>query len=257
VLALAGARRVQRLRAAARMSGAPSLAIVPWGVLVESEERSQALHWAAIDRVKADTYYGKDLGTPTTRYSLVTIDTPHERLVGRAAGAVSLDRLLVHLDAYASEAAHRVALDLDGTTAGDGPSEPTCEPLISAARVFVASGSASERLELSSMGYRLAGSHAGGPRAVDVLRRVLSDRTPRPNDPRPFAAVVAAEIRAFPVVDELIELVQSPHPIVAAVAKVAAVKLGVPQARVGVLTEVEPFLRQRDVETLAAWGSSA
>jgi hypothetical protein len=256
VLATAAARRVHRLRSAARESCPPTLAIVPWGVLVESEERSRALHWAAIERVKTDTFYGKDLGTPTTRYSLVTIETPHERLVGRVDGSVSLDRLLVHLGAYASEASHDVALDLDGDSSGDGPSEPMCEPLLSAARAWVASGTASGRLDLPALGYRAMGAHAGSARAVDVLRSVLRDRTPRAKDPRPFAAVVAAELHAVPLIDELVELVQSPHPIVAAVAKVAATKLGVAHARVGALDEVEPFLSNRDVEALAEWRES-
>jgi hypothetical protein len=251
------ARRVRRLRAAALESCPPSLAIVPWGVLVETEDKSRALHWAAIDRVKTDTFYGKDLGTPTARYSLVTIETPHECLVGRVSESVSLDRLLVHLDAYANEASHSVALDLDGDSWGDGPSEPTCEPLISAARAYVASGTASGRLDLPAFGYREAGARVDSPRAIDVLRSVLRDRTARARDPRPFAAVVAAELHAFPLVDELVELVQSPHPVVAAVAKVAATKLGAAQARVGVLDEVEPFLMNRDVEALAEWRAAA
>jgi len=253
VLGALAVRRVRRLRAAARESCPPSLAIVPWGVLVETEDRSRALHWAAIERVKTDTFYGKDLGTPTARYSLVTIETPHERLVGRVAESVSLDRLLVHLDAYASEASHSVALDLDGDSWGENPSEPTCEPLISAARAYVASGKASGRLDLPAFGYRGACGCADSPRAVDVLRGVLRDRTARARDPRPFAAVVAAEIHAVPLVEELVELVQSPHPVVAAVAKVAAAKLGAAQARAGVLDEVEPFLMNRDVEALAEW----
>jgi len=256
VLAASAVRRVRRLRAAARASTPPSLAIVPWGVLVESEDRSSALHWAGIDRVETNVVYGRDLGTPTTRYSLVTIETAHERLVGRAAGGVSLERLLIHLEAYAREASHVVALDLDGECATDGPSEPTCESLLSSARAYVASGMASNRLELPARSYRENGAPAG-QKAVDVLRAVLRDRTARLIDPRPFAAVVAAEIHAAPLIDELVELVQSPHPVVAAVAKVAASKLGVSIARVGALDEVEPFLLRRDVEALAAWGNLA
>jgi hypothetical protein len=256
VLAASAAYRVRRLRAAARQSSPPLLAIVPWGVLVESEDRSSALHWAGIDKVETDVVYGRDLGTPTTRYSLVTIETAHERLVGRAAGAVCLERLTIHLPAYAREASHVVALDLDGECAADGPSEPTFEPLLSSARAYVASGMASDRLELPARSYRQNGA-PGGARAVDVLGAVLRDRTAHAVDPRPFAAVVAAEIGATPLVDDLIDLVQSPHPVVAAVAKVAATRLGVCKTRVGALDEVEPFLLRRDADALAAWGDVA
>jgi hypothetical protein len=257
VLAAVAVRRVRNLRTAARESTPPSLAIVPWGVLVESEDRSSALHWAAIDRVETDTFYGRDLGTPTTRYSLVTIETAHERLVGRVPGAVSLERLVVHLPAYAEEASHVVALDLDGEQRGEGPSEPACEPLLSSARAYVASGLGTGRLDLPARSYRENGGYPPPEhQAVEVLRAILVDRTARDVDPRPFAAVVAAEIGAAVLAPELVELVQSPHPIVAAVAKVAASKLGVPIARVGALEEVEPFLLRRDAEALAAWGGS-
>jgi hypothetical protein len=253
MLAGAAVRRVRALRAAAREATPPSLAIVPWGVLVDSDERSRALHWAGIARVYTDVIYGRDLGTPTTRYSRVTIETAHERLVGRAEGAVSLERLFIHLGAYAKEASHRVALDLDGERSAEGPTEPSFEPLLSSARAYVGSASASGRLDLPALSYRESGAQAGSARAVEVLRRVLRDRTARTVDPRAFAAVLAAEIHAVELVDDLVDLVQSPHPVIAAVAKVAAGKLGVARARVGALEEVEPFLAKRDVEALASW----
>lgn len=253
VLASAAIRRVRNVRAVARDGSPPVLAIVPWGVLVDAEDRSRALHWAAIDRVRTHVVYGRDLGTPTTRYSRVTIETAHERFVGRAEGAVSLERLLVYLNAYTREAAHRIALDLDGERSADGPAEPSVEPLLSSARAYVVSGTALGRLHLPAMSYRAAGARAGSPRAVEVLRTALRDRIVRQVDPRAFAAVLAAEIHAVELVDDLLELVQSPHPVIAAVAKVAARKLGAARARVGALEEVEPFLMRRDVEALSSW----
>jgi hypothetical protein len=229
------------------------MAIVPWGVLIESESRARVLHWPGIKRIQIQMIHGSDQGTPTTRFSFVTIETATERLAGRAFGGVSLERLVVHLDAYACEAGHRIALDLDGDSWGDGPSEPDCEPLLSAARAWIDSARAIDRLDLPAAGYRQTSAHGGSPRAIEVLRQVLRDRTSHEVDPRPFAAVVAAELRATELADDLVELVQSPHPVVAAVAKVAARKLGVAKARTGALDEVEPFLLRRDLETLAAW----
>jgi hypothetical protein len=247
VLGLGARRSVQGLAERSEM------AIVPWGVLVESEARARVLHWPGIKRVQIQMIHGRDQGTPTTRFSFVTIETTGERLAGRAFGGVSLERLVVHLDAYACEAGHKVALDLDGYRAGEGPSEPDCEPLLSAARAWISSATASHTLDLPAAGYRQASASGGSPRAVEVLRGVLRDRTARQVDPRPFAAVVAAELRATELIDDLLVLVQSPHPVVAAVAKVAARKLGVARARTGTLDEVEPFLLRRDVEALSAW----
>jgi hypothetical protein len=247
------ARLLSWARARARGSGRPGMAIVPWGVIIESEDRSRILRWPGVTRVRVQAVHGVDLGTPITRYSTVIVETPRERYVGRGPGMLSLDRLMVHLDDYAREASHRIALDLDGSRPGEGPSEPDVELVLSAARAFMATSLAARRLDMEIGGYRDSGVHGATPRATAELSAVLRDRTAREVDPRPFAAVLAAELRATGVTDDLVELVQSPLPLLAAFAKVAAIKLGVARARVGALDEVEPFLLRRDVEALAAW----
>lgn len=229
------------------------MAIVPWGVLVDPEERSRVIRWAGVKSVEVSMVHGRDQPTPTTLWSFVTIDTGRERLTGRTAGAVSLDRLLVHLDAYADEASHAVALDLDGAQRGGGPLDPDVEPLLHAARAYVDSAPASERLELPPGDYRHAAGRVAGPATVAHLRKVLRDRTPHAVDPRPFAAVLAVELAAHDLGDDLLALVQSPHPVLAAVARAAARKLGVATARVGALDEIAPFLNARDVEALTVW----
>lgn len=229
-----------------------ALAIVPWGVVIETAQRTRILHWPAVARVHVQSVHGRDQGTPTTRYSLVTLETSHESFIGRGPGSVPLDRLAAHLAAYAEESSHRIALDLDGTISGEGPSEPDAELLLSAARAYLESGSAAGRLDLP-VGYRRNATSAASRRAEKELSSVLRDRTARPVDPRPFAAVLAVELHADAVVDDLVDLVQSPLPMLAAVAKVAATKLGVARAKVGSLEEVEPFLLRRDAEALAAW----
>jgi hypothetical protein len=232
---------------------ARAMAIVPWGVLLEGVDRTRILRWPAIIRVQLQTLHGRDQGTPTTRYSVVTVETPHERFVGRAPGTLPLERLAAHLSAYAEEASHRIALDLEGGRSGEGPSEPDAELVLASARAYLATAPAIGRLGLSPAGYRDTAAHTASARATFELAAILRDRTPREIDPRPFAAVVAAELAATGVIDELVALVQSPLPLLAAIAKVAATKLGVSKARVGTLDEVEPFLLRRDVEALAAW----
>jgi hypothetical protein len=229
------------------------MAIVPWGILVEPETSARVLRWAAVKRVNVEMMYGRDMATPTTLWSVVTVETDHERLAGRTPGAVAIDRLVAHLDAYAEEQSHGIALDLDGERAAEGPAEPDCEPLLAAARAYVESAPASSRLGLPSGGYRQASARAASDHTIATLREILRDPTPRKVDPRAFAAVVAAELNAKPLAEDLVALVQSPHPVIAAVAKVAARKLGVATARVGLLDELAPFLADRDVETLLAW----
>lgn len=249
---LASGRRQAR-REAARTG---ETAIVPWGLLVESTGALRVLHWAAIRRVQLDMVHGRDGGTPTTRYSLVTLEGERENFVGCVVGAASLERLVVYLEDYAREAGHAVALDLGGEVGSSNPLEPDCESLLLAVRAWLDSASASQALELPSGGYRRVTMHSASARALDVLGDVLRDRTAHAIDPRAFAAVVAAELGALPLADELVALVQSPHPVIAAVAKVAARKLGVPTSRIGVLDEVAPFLSRGDVDVLAAWGGA-
>ncbi len=251
-LALARPRRARRSPGAR----AGNMAIVPWGVLVESEDSSRVLRWAAVERVHLHLIFGRDQGTPTSSYSFVTVETEHESFSGRAFGAVALERLVVHLEAYAREAAHRVALDLEGVRPGEGPIEPDFEPLLLSARAFVESAPASQALDLPPAGYRKTSTRAGSFRSIEVLRNILRDRTDHTIDPRAFAAVVAAELRATELADDLVALVQSPHPFIAAVARVAARKLGVATSRAGALDEVAPFLLGRDIDALRAWGAA-
>jgi hypothetical protein len=236
--------------------GAVPMAIVPWGVLIVNDDSHRVLRWPAVSRVDVDVVYGREGGTASSLFSVVTVETAAERFMGRAPGAVPLDLLSVHVAAYAEEAAHVAALDLSGDEAGEGPLEPEFEPLLAAAREYITGAPGSSRLDLPPGGYRRMAAKAASARTVEELRLVLRDRRSKRVDPRPFAAVLAAELRASALAPELVELVQCPHPFIAAVAKAAARKLGVPSARVGVLDEVAPFLPERDVAALEEWAGA-
>jgi hypothetical protein len=90
-----------------------------------------------------------------------------------------------------------------------------------------------------------------------MLRAALSDRGRAPFDPRPIAAVLAGELRATELVADLVGLVTSPHPIVAATARGAALRLGAGASRTGAIDEVEPFLWGDDADALRSWSAFA
>jgi len=232
------------------------MAIVPWGVLIESEEQPRALRWAAIERVNVQSKFVRHGAIDTTAWSLLTIETLRERFIGRAPGDVPLDRLVAHLGAYSSESSHRIALDLDGARPASAQLVASCDTLLHAAREYLGSSAAVRRLSLAGSDYRRAGSRAPSRYAIDELREVLSSRRDLSIDPRPFAAILAAEFGARELEKEIVALVQSPHPVVAAVAKAAARKLGVATSRTGSLDEVAPFLFEQDVSSLDAWVAS-
>lgn len=230
-------------------------ALVPWGVLVE-DDSPRVLRWAAVRSLHVHTMYGRDAATPSTLWSYVTMRTEHELFAGRTPGAAPLDRLLAHLEAYASEQNHAVALDLDGERASADLLEPEFERILAAALEMLLSEPSSHRLGLETS-YRSTGPRAASHATVASLREILRDRREHPLDRRPLASVVAAELGLREVVPELVALVQSPHPMVAATAKAAALRLGAAHSRVGGIDEVAPFLPQEDVDALRAWIASA
>jgi hypothetical protein len=245
-------------------SGSVRMGIVPWGVLVHADEAPRVLRWAAVRRIEVVTSPARGLGGlswgwsggwSSTVSSRVVVETDHDRFTGSAIGAAPLERLIQHLGAYAEEQATPIALDLEGARAAE-MLEPECEPLFGAARSWLETARAAVELDLPSAGYRRAAACASSPRAVEVLRRILRDRRPRAADPRAFAAVISAEVHASELAPDLVALTQCPHPLVAAVAKQAAIRLGVPRVRVGALDEVSPFLFEGDAARLEAWGSA-
>ncbi len=251
--ALAGlsARVLSRRRKPA--PGGQDVAIVPWGVIVEPDDLTRVLRWAAVREVRVETRHVRDNGSTASVSSLVTVETDREVWVGITSGAAPLDRLVVHLDAYAAEQARPIALDLDGGREGPGPVEPEVELLLRSAQEILDSASGASALDLPPGGYRSIAARAPSDRAVALLRAMLVDRETKARDPRALAAVLAAMIQATALVGELLELVQCPHPLVAAVAKQAARRLGAPTKWTGTLEEVVPFLRGEDAEALRAW----
>ena len=241
------------LRGPLKKSGS-ALALVPWGLLVDSDENPRALLWSSVRSVRVRSAHGHDGGHATTVASFVTVETARETFFGRTPGEANLERLEAHLSAYADEQSTPVALDIDGTLAAD-VTEADGERLLSMASAWIDTGHAHERLGLHAGTYRKATCHTATPQAVAALRRVLRESPARLRaDPRAFAAIVAAELGATELVTDLLMLVQSPHPLVAAFAKGAARRLGAPTSRVGSLDEIVPFLLGEDERVLRAWG---
>lgn len=230
-------------------AGSARMRIVPWGVLVDTPDDGapRILRWAAVRRVH--------VGVATDgASSRVVVETQHDRFVGEAIGAVRLERLVENLDAYAEEQSAPLALDLDGDLVlEEGVFGPECESIFGSAAGFLDSARGAAALDLPASGYRFVSTHARSQRAVDVLRGVLRDRTPKHADPRAFAAVLAAELHATDLVPDLVALAQCPHPLVAAFARQAARKLGEARSRTGTLEEIAPFLFDRDRAGLEEW----
>ncbi|AUX45978.1 hypothetical protein SOCE26_074800 [Sorangium cellulosum] len=231
-----------------------TMAVVPWGILVNPDTDLRVLRWPAVRRVRVDVSHTMRGGTPAVVSSLVTVHTERDVLAGRAAGAVDLERLLANLEGYAQEAARPVAGDIEGQTAlGDGVTEPIAAELLQAADAVCTTSRGSAQLALPGGGYRTAATRAAAPETVSVLRSALAWSHDCPADPRPLAAILAGELGAAELVPELLRLASSPHPVAAAFGKAAALRLGAPPNRAGSIDEVAAFLFEEDVEIGKQW----
>ena len=266
-------------RPARRGAREVTMAIVPWGVIVQPETEPRVLRWAAVRKVDVEQVHTLHGGTPAVTSSLVTVETEREIFAGRTAGSANLERLVVDLQGYAEEAARAVALDLEATeAAGDGATEPVVAALLDASRDLCTTSRGVCRLALPSAGYRTVATPVAAPETTSLLRAVLragamhddapdeggqsapSERAPdggpgQGPDPRALAALVASMVDARDLVPDLLRLVSSPHPVVAGAARAAALRLGAPQSRAGAVEEVEEFLFDEDAALLRAWAA--
>jgi hypothetical protein len=237
-----------------------SMAIVPWGVLVNPDTEPRVLRWPAIRAITVDVAHTMRGGTPAILSSVVTVDTGRERLTGRTSGNAGLEALVANLEAYAEESSLPVALDLDGTEPA-GATEPVMADLVTRAEELRSTSRGATALALPPRGYRSMANSTAGPETIALLRSILvsgadhDERADKLADARPLAAIVAAHLGARALVPELLRLVSAPHPVVAAVAKAAALRLGAPQSRAGAIDEVAAFLFDEDLERIERWAS--
>lgn len=231
-----------------------TMAIVPWGVVLTPDTEPRVLRWSAIRKVSVDVTHTLRGGTPSAVQSLVTVETPREVFAGRAPGSVELEGLMANLEAYADEASRPVACDLDGNEpADDGATEPLAALLLRHATDLCASSRGAAALALPPGGYRTVATPTAAPETIAKLRAILADAPEGAADPRPLAALVAGLLGARDLVPDLLRLASSPHPVVAAVAKASAIRLGAPRNRAGSIDEVAAFLFDEDARAFAGW----
>lgn len=234
-----------------------AMAIVPWGVLIQPDEEQEVrvLRWSGVRAVSVDSFHTSDAtGSTGTSWSFVTVETQNERLLGRAVGHAPLERLVAHLQSYARESALPVALGFEGEArGGELGFEPVARALLGSVRSYLETSDSVETLSLRAGTYRKLSSWSASRATLDLLSELLR-RPPREElDRRAFCAIVAGELGAQELIPELLRLVTTPHPLTAAAAKAAAMRLGVEPTKTGTLDEVASFLHAEDVLALEAW----
>jgi hypothetical protein len=174
---------------------------------------------------------------------------------GECALEPLLDVLVEVFPLFAEEARREVAL---GFSAG-GPSEPARAglfvELLRNAREWLASPEGAEETQVVSGEYRTQERRLR-PTFTTELELALAG-APIAADRGPFAAIVAAELRVTSLLDHLRTLTTSPHPLLAAIAAGAALRLGESPIRVGKPEHVEPYIDAETSRAIMAWAAGA
>lgn len=234
------------------------MAIVPWGVIVDLRESPRILHWPAVRNIEVAVKHSSQGGTPSIESSVVTVRTERDAFSGFTHGAVGLETLMVNFEAYAQEASRPVSLDLDGHEAfGEGATSPMAAELLQIAHELCSTGRGAAELHLPPGGYRRTAVSKTSPETMALLTRVLEGDVPGAADPRPLAMLLVALLEAKTLGPVLVRLANRPHAFVAAVARAAALRLGVAAAKAGSLDEVAEFLLPEDRLVLEQFAAGA
>lgn len=240
-----------------------AMAIVPWGVLLSPDtDDERVLRWAAIREVAVAWVHERGVdGIPSTRESVVTIATETECLQGRAPGHVALERLQARFDEYRAEASRPLALDWSGDLIFEDAGASPIVSLLDATHASLSEPNHQQALRLESMSYRADQAPRPSARTELLLREVLAGSGPsgvdvEPTDRRALAALLAGELGMVGLLPTLRRLVLSVHPVLAACAKAAALRLGAEPTQVGALDEITPFLSDDDLRLLSEWVST-
>ncbi len=219
--------RHARLRKAA-------LSILPWGVFTGAahgwSEITQVVH-ETVETGKGQTH----LGWPK-RTSFLYVDIGSERFQAAREWHPQLAELGKLARTFALESERLVAL---GLAPSDGLVEPdsgeTLKVLLRAAQDLLRSDRGRELFDVEAFGYRST-TRRVRPASLQLLREMLVGPCQGP-DRAPLACVIAAELGAIDLVDDLALVASSPSPIAAAIARAAITRLG----------ETRPFRRHREL----------
>jgi hypothetical protein len=240
----------------------PPMTVVPWGIVLEEEP----VRWAEVHMLRHTARHpGPEERDARQASSTLYVEARLKRLVGsgvtgntiRAFSSVgAYDDGLEGIDAlwprFRAECRRDFVLSLDDSGATVSQTSPDgAREIMVAAQEYLTLPEATDQLGLPTGGYRGAARLVATPITIERLGRALS--SPDGLDPAPFAAVLAAELDAQPLLPSLIDLVLSPSPIVAAISRAAALRLGARPGRVGSLEEIQPFITDDVVRDLRSW----
>lgn len=236
---------------------AAAVDIVPWGIVIDPDGKPEPIPWSGVRSIRytvvsQETWQGE--GSSKTAVLTFAVGSRRIQAMGEE-GEWVLTVCQLH-KRLARAAERRPAADIAGTEGLDlgGLSAPLA--LASRAEAILDSADGRATLGLQSGGYRTAASTVAGEETRGALRAALFDGA-APFDPGPLACLLAARLGVGSLLPDVLQLVLSPSPLVAATARAAAVRLGASLMSAGSLGEVRHFLPAAELADLRAWMGGA
>lgn len=232
---------------------AAPVAIVPWGILLDPDTDPQALPWPKVRELsftRVDREGNRNNDAPAI--TIMLFDTEAGVVQAQGEDGEWVSSVDAFAPRFARSALRGPAGELTGTDALDTTGLPPTLALLRRAEAVLDSADGRSSLGIEAGNYRTISSKTAGPETKQILRDALwNDGSPA--DPGPLAAVLTAELGVTDLLPDLLRLILSTSPLLAATARAAARKLGASPAHAGSLDELTHFLPEKDLAELRRW----
>lgn len=248
--------------AAALMSGpltsmknlrAVAVSIVPWGIVIDPDKRPEPVRWSRVRSVQY-TLVARDRRDDdlAPKMAIMTFQVGEQRIQAQAEQGEWVVSVTALHETLAHAADTPPAGDLDGTAPLDTVGLPVPLALVHRAAAILDSADGRAQLGLQAGSYRTTAARIPGLETRTALRTALFNGA-APFDPGPLACLLAAQLGVGTLLQDILQLILSPSPLLALTARAAAVRLGASLMTAGSLDEVRHFASPADILELREW----
>lgn len=247
------AHGVGRLLGPSKDYRALPVAIVPWGIILDPDGAPTALGWPAIRELsftRVDRDGNRDGGAPAI--AIMLFDTEAGVVQAQAEDGEWVTSIDAFAPRFAQAASKGPAADLAGETALETEGIPPSLALLRRAEAILDSADGRATLGMESGTYRTVSSRTPTPETKNILRTILWNAS-ADFDPGPLAAVLIAELGIAELLPDLLRMILATSPLLAAVSRAAAQRLGAGRVQTGSLDELRLYLDPKDLAELERW----
>ncbi len=233
---------------------AVDISIVPWGLIIDPDKAPRAAPWHNITTIKYSLVSrDRSRDNELPKLAIVVVELlDGKRLQASAEEGEWLVSVTELHGKLAVSARRPPAGSLDGKQALVQDDIPTSLSLLRRADAILDSAEGRSSLGLETGGYRNTSSRIASEDTLRILKNALWQAN-SPYDTGPLAAILAAKLSAHTLLQDILKLILSPSPMLAAVCRASAVKLGASLMTAGSLEETRFFVAAADRAELSLW----